>query len=188
MKKLPALAGALALLCCSPTAAGAQTYRHDTTDRNLEAKAQVLRARHAIRVLRNRTWHCQDLRHAPRSETRYLERHVHALPRLHRLELYWWRLALKSQRAMNAYQRAQQVRTVVNYSGWDRVAQCESGGNWADNTGNGFYGGLQFTISTWIAAGGLRYAQRADLASRTEQIAVASTLSLSNWPVCGARY
>ncbi len=72
-------------------------------------------------------------------------------------------------------------------SPWDRIAQCESGGNWATNTGNGYYGGLQFTQSTWEAAGGLQYAKRADLATRQQQITVASTLALSNWPVCGSR-
>jgi LysM repeat protein len=68
---------------------------------------------------------------------------------------------------------------------WDHIAACESGGNWAINTGNGYYGGLQFTQATWAGAGGLQYAPRADLASRDQQIAVASKLSLSNWPVCG---
>jgi LysM repeat protein len=69
---------------------------------------------------------------------------------------------------------------------WDRIAACESGGNWAINTGNGYYGGLQFTQQTWASASGLAYAPRADLASRDQQIAVASKLSLSNWPVCGS--
>ena len=69
---------------------------------------------------------------------------------------------------------------------WDAIANCESSGDWAINTGNGYYGGLQFAQATWISAGGLRYASRADLATREEQIAVASHLSLSNWPVCGA--
>jgi LysM repeat protein len=70
---------------------------------------------------------------------------------------------------------------------WDRIAACESGGNWAINTGNGYYGGLQFTQQTWAGAGGLAYAPRADLASRDQQIAVASKLAISNWPVCGSR-
>ena len=68
---------------------------------------------------------------------------------------------------------------------WDRIARCESGGNWATNTGNGYYGGLQFLTSTWLSAGGGQYAPRADLASRDQQIAVASGLSRSNWPNCG---
>ena len=76
----------------------------------------------------------------------------------------------------------------ADYSGggtaFDSIAQCESGGNWATNTGNGYYGGLQFSQSTWESAGGLDYAPRADLASRDQQIAVASTLPRSSWPNC----
>lgn len=70
---------------------------------------------------------------------------------------------------------------------WDAIAQCESGGNWHINTGNGYYGGLQFTKQTWLATGGGKYATRADLATRAEQISIAEKLSLSNWPVCGKR-
>lgn len=73
---------------------------------------------------------------------------------------------------------------------WDGVAQCESGGDWHINTGNGFYGGLQFDYSTWLSYGGGQYASRADLASREEQISVATRLynarGSSPWPVCGA--
>jgi len=68
---------------------------------------------------------------------------------------------------------------------WDAIAECESGGNWHINTGNGYYGGLQFAQSTWEGAGGLLYAARADLASREQQIDVASRLSLTAWPYCG---
>ncbi|MER7751572.1 transglycosylase family protein [Kitasatospora sp. NPDC097643] len=71
---------------------------------------------------------------------------------------------------------------------WDKVAQCESSGNWAINTGNGFYGGLQFTSSTWAAFGGTAYAARADLATKDQQIAVAEKVLASQgpgaWPVC----
>ena len=74
---------------------------------------------------------------------------------------------------------------------WDAIAQCESGGNWSINTGNGYYGGLQFTQQTWEAYGGLAYASRADLASRDAQIAVAekvyADVGLGAWPVCGAQ-
>ncbi len=73
---------------------------------------------------------------------------------------------------------------------WDAVAACESGGNWHINTGNGFYGGLQFDYSTWLANGGGAYAQRADLATREQQIAVANKLYAARgsapWPVCGS--
>jgi len=61
-----------------------------------------------------------------------------------------------------------------NAAMWDRIAQCESGGNWSINTGNGYYGGLQFDYGTWLGAGGGDFASRADLASRAEQITVAN--------------
>jgi nucleoid-associated protein YgaU len=71
---------------------------------------------------------------------------------------------------------------------WDNVAHCESGGNWHINTGNGYYGGLQFTQGTWAGYGGQRYAPRADLASKDEQIAIAEKVLHSQgwgaWPVC----
>ncbi|OIV36352.1 hypothetical protein BIV57_16745 [Mangrovactinospora gilvigrisea] len=74
---------------------------------------------------------------------------------------------------------------------WSRVAACESSGNWAANTGNGYFGGLQFTQSTWEAYGGLRYAARADLASREHQIAIAERVLSGQgpgaWPVCSVR-
>ncbi|MFN8044598.1 MAG: transglycosylase family protein [Dermatophilaceae bacterium] len=63
---------------------------------------------------------------------------------------------------------------LANEAMWDRIAQCESGGNWAINTGNGYYGGLQFAYSSWLAWGGADFAPRADLASRAEQITVAN--------------
>ncbi|MEV4949413.1 transglycosylase family protein [Streptomyces sp. NPDC053755] len=75
---------------------------------------------------------------------------------------------------------------------WGCVAECESGGRWNTNTGNGFYGGLQFRQSTWAEFGGLRHAPRADLATRQQQIAVAEevlrTQGWSAWPVCSKRY
>lgn len=71
---------------------------------------------------------------------------------------------------------------------WDAVAQCESGGNWSINTGNGYYGGLQFTLSTWRANGGSGNPANA---SRSEQIRVADNVLASQgigaWPVCGPR-
>ncbi|OEV02783.1 transglycosylase family protein [Streptomyces oceani] len=59
---------------------------------------------------------------------------------------------------------------------WGKVAQCESGGDWQINTGNGYYGGLQFSESSWAAAGGTQYAPRADQASKQQQIATAERL------------
>lgn len=68
---------------------------------------------------------------------------------------------------------------------WDAIAECESGGDWHINTGNGYYGGLQFHHDTWIAYGGGRFAENAHLTSRENQIAIASGMSLSHWPICG---
>jgi hypothetical protein len=74
---------------------------------------------------------------------------------------------------------------------WDRVANCESGKHWHINTGNGFYGGLQFSAGTWRAYHGGKYASRADRATRVEQIEVARRVLASQgpgaWPVCGPR-
>jgi nucleoid-associated protein YgaU len=72
---------------------------------------------------------------------------------------------------------------------WDRVAECESGGSWSQNTGNGYYGGLQMTQDVWEAYGGLDYAPSADQASRGQQIAVAEKVlagrGVGAWRTCG---
>ena len=74
---------------------------------------------------------------------------------------------------------------------WDKVAQCESGGNWKINTGNGYYGGLQFSAGTWNAYGGKAHASRASLATKAEQIAIARRVLAGQgpgaWPVCARR-
>ncbi|MCX4822090.1 LysM peptidoglycan-binding domain-containing protein [Streptomyces sp. NBC_01142] len=74
---------------------------------------------------------------------------------------------------------------------WDRIASCESGGNWHINTGNGYYGGLQFSAGTWRAYGGGAYASTADRASKGQQIAVATKVQQGQgwgaWPTCAAR-
>ncbi|WP_426998645.1 ubiquitin-like domain-containing protein [Pseudarthrobacter sp. N5] len=64
---------------------------------------------------------------------------------------------------------------MMNEAMWDKIAQCESGGNWSINSGNGYYGGLQFDISSWLANGGGAYAPNASLATKAQQIAVANT-------------
>jgi resuscitation-promoting factor RpfB len=84
------------------------------------------------------------------------------------------------------------LTSAANTSAWDRIAACESGGNWRINTGNGYYGGLQFNHSTWIAYGGGAYASNAHLASKAQQIAIAEKVradrgGYSAWPVCGKR-
>jgi len=83
------------------------------------------------------------------------------------------------------------VPPVTNGSIWDAIASCEAGGNWAINTGNGYYGGVQFDQGTWERNGGLRFAPRADMASREEQITVAEVTrerqGWGAWPVCSGR-
>ncbi len=83
---------------------------------------------------------------------------------------------------------AAEARPSVN---WDAVAQCESGGNWSINTGNGYYGGLQFSRSTWKAYGGGKYASTANKASRAEQIRIAEKVldgqGIGAWPSCGKK-
>ncbi|MGH3816063.1 MAG: transglycosylase family protein [Pseudonocardiaceae bacterium] len=74
---------------------------------------------------------------------------------------------------------------------WDRLAQCESSGNWRANTGNGYYGGLQFSPRTWTAFGGGAYARTANNATRTQQIAIAEKVLNAQgwkaWPTCSRR-
>ncbi|WP_137723526.1 resuscitation-promoting factor [Prescottella subtropica] len=84
-----------------------------------------------------------------------------------------------------------EVPEVRNGATWDALAQCEATGNWAIDTGNGFYGGVQFDQNTWERQGGLKYAPRADLATREEQIAIASrtqeTQGWGAWPSCTSK-
>jgi uncharacterized protein YabE (DUF348 family) len=84
-----------------------------------------------------------------------------------------------------------EVPAVSNGATWDALSRCEAGSNWAINTGNGFYGGVQFDQNTWERNGGLRYAERADLATREEQIAIAEVTRARQgwgaWPVCSGR-
>jgi uncharacterized protein YabE (DUF348 family) len=84
-----------------------------------------------------------------------------------------------------------EVPPVADGAAWDALSRCEAGGNWAINTGNGFYGGVQFDQNTWERNGGLRYAARADLATREEQIAIAEVTRARQgwgaWPVCSGR-
>ena len=79
--------------------------------------------------------------------------------------------------------------SAATVSTWDKVASCESGGDWSINTGNGYYGGLQFSASTWAGYGGTAYAATADHASKGQQIAIAEKVLASQgpgaWPVCG---
>ncbi|HNV10828.1 MAG TPA: transglycosylase family protein [Propionibacteriaceae bacterium] len=97
--------------------------------------------------------------------------------------------AMLGSLALSVAPRADAVDSITAV--WDKVAACESGGNWSINTGNGYYGGVQFSSSTWKGYGGGTYASRADLASKAEQIAVARRVLYGQgpgaWPVCSVR-
>ncbi|MGH2379764.1 MAG: transglycosylase family protein [Candidatus Limnocylindria bacterium] len=90
--------------------------------------------------------------------------------------------------------RAPAPQRVVTYDGdtvWDDLAECESSGNWAINTGNGYYGGLQFSLGTWESYGGAEFAAYPHEATREEQIAIAERLRAARgyqpWPACRAK-
>jgi len=111
----------------------------------------------------------------------------HVLSRFHRARRLLFGSALALGTAVGAVALAAPASAATH--DWSGVAQCESGGNWHINTGNGYYGGLQFSQSTWAAYGGLSYAPRADLATPAQQIAVAEKVlvgqGIGAWPVCG---
>jgi hypothetical protein len=111
----------------------------------------------------------------------------HVLPRYHRARRLMFSGALALGTAVSAVALAAPADAATH--DWSGVAKCESGGNWSINTGNGYYGGLQFSQSTWAAYGGLSYAPRADLATPAEQIAVAEKVlvgqGIGAWPTCG---
>lgn len=99
----------------------------------------------------------------------------------------------QSVRVATGRARVSAPRAAANFapgdgSVWDRLAKCESGGNWAINTGNGYYGGLQFNLGTWKSNGGSGYPHQA---SREEQIRVAENLRAARgyapWPACSAK-
>jgi resuscitation-promoting factor RpfA len=79
----------------------------------------------------------------------------------------------------------------VHQDPWDNVAQCESSGNWNANTGNGYYGGLQFSSGTWRSFGGGAYASTANQATRSQQIAIAEKVLRAQgwkaWPTCSRK-
>jgi hypothetical protein len=81
--------------------------------------------------------------------------------------------------------------SAASLSTWERLAQCESGGNWKANTGNGFYGGLQFADRTWDGHGGEKYAPKAHRATKKQQIRIAErvlrTQGWGAWPACSSK-
>ncbi len=160
MKRIPALAGTLALLLTSPVQAGAKTYLHGRSlSSSNAAKVQVLRWRHDITVLRGRTWHYQDLRHGKRSDTEYLERRVHALPRLHRIAHYWWRTMRSARHSFLVYQRDRAPQPVLDSC--TRAVIDHEGSGWnphATNTSTGAYGLPQALPGSKMASAGADWA------------------------------
>jgi len=173
-----ATATVLAVLVAAGTAKAAHS-ESATQDRVFQIKSSLRRD-----VVTNRkvAWRWQEKAGLERSRTRLLERRG-SIDYLHHLVHMWWRRAYHAMRVYRKRITATPIRSSVD---WDAIAGCESSGNWSTNTGNGYHGGLQFSHDTWISAGGGRYAPDAHLASREQQIAIASTLALSNWPECGA--
>ncbi len=121
----------------------------------------------------------------------------------HRSAAFWaWRYRVRTRQLQDALHYARKLERIVrqhhtghgaqaatsSYGVWDRLADCESGGDWAANTGNGFFGGLQFVLSTWAANGGSGMPNQA---SREQQISVAERVLASQgwgaWPACSAQ-
>jgi peptidoglycan hydrolase-like protein with peptidoglycan-binding domain len=99
---------------------------------------------------------------------------------------------LKAARLNNATQVTPVVPPPIpHYDQWVRLAQCESGGDWSINTGNGYYGGLQFNLTAWRNSGGTQFASRPDLASAAQQMTAAEKLldlqGWGAWPQCARR-
>ena len=92
---------------------------------------------------------------------------------------------------MGTKKRPAKVNNANVGGAWQALAECESGGNWSINTGNGYSGGLQFSASSWLGAGGGKYAPYAYMATPAEQIATAEVLrgngGWGHWPACASK-
>ncbi|MDA4896012.1 transglycosylase family protein, partial [Streptomyces sp. MS2A] len=101
------------------------------------------------------------------------------------------RTALSAAAGLTAVLTSAIPAGAASVSTWDKVAQCESSGNWSANTGNGYYGGLQFSAGTWSAYGGTAFAPRADLATKEQQIRIGEKVLAGQgegaWPHCGPK-
>uniref|UniRef100_UPI003A87056B transglycosylase family protein n=1 Tax=Streptomyces coelicoflavus TaxID=285562 RepID=UPI003A87056B len=101
------------------------------------------------------------------------------------------RTALSAAAGLTAVLTSAVPAGAASVSTWDKVAQCESSGNWSANTGNGYYGGLQFSAGTWSAYGGTAFAPRADLATKEQQIRIGEKVLAGQgegaWPHCGPK-
>lgn len=193
MVKQPLHVRALFIAIVAVLAASLGTVTHSAPPRTTGAIAATVATaplpvddtREMQRASRSAQRHALHLR-----AVRARQRHAAALARQRAREA-----AQARQRAVQAQQQAVQAPVIAGSSSWDRIAQCESGGNWSINTGNGYYGGLQFDMQTWSAYGGTAYAARPDLASRETQIMIAERVrdgwgdyparGYSPWPICG---
>jgi hypothetical protein len=162
------------------------TVEHQAESHTLKSSPYSTRLVHAVDHSRNAAQGCRRRLEGHGWPVEFLERNTSSLP-LRRWVLKRWnrRAAWKCSVLRRVIEERNRTR---GFGIWDAIAECESGGNWHINTGNGFYGGLQFLTSTWLAYGGGRYAPRADLAAPWQQVAIASRMSLTHWPVCGAPY
>ena len=99
--------------------------------------------------------------------------------------------AVKRKAKANKVTKTNKAKAAPSGSMWNRLAKCEAGGNWHINTGNGYYGGVQFSASTWRAYGGAKFAATADKASREQQIAIAEKVKaaagMNSWPACSRK-
>jgi hypothetical protein len=158
------------------------TGQRNTTKRQLDAITQTANQQHQDDLARMTALETEVAQaRAAADEARTAAAQAKAHPRV----VY---RASRSRQLPLSFVRPQVVPTVDNGSIWDRIAQCESGGNWADNTGNGYYGGLQFDLQTWRSHGGTGMPNEA---SRAEQIRVAIITQRDEgwgaWPVCSRR-
>ncbi len=174
------LAAALALIVVLLTLAAVR----DQAVIDASAASALTWRQSEILVMRARTHACTD--QLGRHRFRVAERIVRGGPAYRGWVLRLWR-----GRARLYCKAAADYQRLPAGGMWYEIAVCESGRRppaWHIATGNGYFGGLQFLTSTWLAYGGGRYAPRADLASPWEQVRIASRMSLAHWPHCGSPY
>ncbi len=171
----------LALL--APSTAGAHTLdRPAKLDLEARSELQHDALHHSTSVLRFFGRHPKIMRKP--YHARIARREI----RFHRKQRVWTKRELRETTEALAALRAASAPAQRSYTVWDRLVICEAGGNWATNTGNGYYGGLQHSLSTWYAYGGSGYPHHA---SREQQIAVAERVLAGQgwnaWPSCSAQ-
>jgi hypothetical protein len=186
---------ALALCALLAGMAAAGTVEHPAGSHEKRDRPKSTWLLHQVDHARNAAQNCRRRLEGHGWPVEFLERRTSSLP------LRRWVLRRWTKRARETCAELRRVIERQNDENpgpsrigvWYWIAVCESSlgtgrPQWHINTGNGFYGGLQFLTSTWLAYGGGRYAARADLATPMQQVAIASRMALTHWPVCGAPY